>query len=56
MVLVLQNKMSCLKRLKNRLRIRRGYVDLSQEKRIKKIIRKNIRLRKKAMKKVMTLK
>ena len=48
--------MGCLRRLRNQLRIRRGYVDLSQEKRIKKIINKNRRLRKKAIKKVMTLK
>lgn len=48
--------MGCLRRLKNRLKIRRGYVDLSNEKKIKKIILKNIRLRKKAMKKAMPLK
>ena len=47
--------MRCLRRLKNRLKIRRGYVDLSQEKKIKKIIQKNIKLRKKAMKRAMPL-
>ena len=52
MVLVLQDKMRFLERLN----LCRGYVDLSQEKRIKKIIQKNVRLRKKAMKKAMPLK
>jgi len=47
--------MKCLRRLKAKLKIRRGYVDLAQEKRIKKIIDKNRRLRKKAMKRAMPL-
>jgi len=38
-----------------KLRIRKGYVDLSNEKRIKKTINRNKKLRKKAMKRAMPL-
>lgn len=47
--------MGFLKGLKKKLKVRRGYIDLSQEKRTKQIIEKNRRLRKKAMKKAMPL-